>query len=383
MTLLHGHHLEVWKGRIMKSNRDFGRKGSQNRNPVRVVDFTPCGTMAIVHPSGHKQTDTVPVSSLLPFWSRNNDLRTQMSTKIPKLRNLPLDKFIGRRIKAPIPDQGFCPCVLVAFKGEMATVEIKHRGVPKHYEVKVDTLNPNWASNQDLFQEHMALRGAPEGVEVVSVAKAFDAAMDQHPGILIPQPEKAPEPVLASVESIKPKPTPKPRTTPPVTKTHPSIPFLFPTKQVKHLIVGIDAVKGWDSDFEVLQTAIAERADHQEKVTRAMADLAEHDRFIQMCVDALQEKKVGVAWQEEHPAPPATNVKNFSGQVNTPEKSFPPGELLKRLLGRMVPLRTYRQPELAELVEHENNTRFTNILQAALNQTKDIVRVERGVYQLK
>jgi len=79
--LLHGVPIEKWVGRWMKSNRDGGKKGSQNRHPVRVISFFPKTGEAQVIPGGHKQPEIVPISQLLPWWSENDDLRNPNMAK--------------------------------------------------------------------------------------------------------------------------------------------------------------------------------------------------------------------------------------------------------------------------------------------------------------
>ena len=75
ITHLYNIPLEVWVGRMMKCDSQKKGAGTLSRNPVKVLAFDADKGTATVHPSGHKRTDLVKINQLLPWWSRNDDLR--------------------------------------------------------------------------------------------------------------------------------------------------------------------------------------------------------------------------------------------------------------------------------------------------------------------
>jgi nucleotide-binding universal stress UspA family protein len=60
---------------MMKGEGHTKGRGTKARNPVKVIGFNVHGTLAEVHPSGHKGTEWIPIKDLLPWWTRNHDLR--------------------------------------------------------------------------------------------------------------------------------------------------------------------------------------------------------------------------------------------------------------------------------------------------------------------
>jgi hypothetical protein len=73
--LLHGVPLHEWIGRMMKGEGPGRGKGRKARNPVKIIGFHNRGKIAEVHPSGHKGMEFVELDKLLPWWTRNDDLR--------------------------------------------------------------------------------------------------------------------------------------------------------------------------------------------------------------------------------------------------------------------------------------------------------------------
>lgn len=355
MTHLHGIPLEKWVGRMMKCDSGIKKRNSLSRNPVKIVSFDKHGETATVHPSGHKGTEVVKLECLLPWWSRNNDLRIEQNMKpnIEIFHHLPVERFFGRRIKASLGDRGVCVVTLDCVKGDKFGVHWLVRGVRKEEWVSNIVCTPNWPENQDLLQESMNAKAKKPQASIGSLQNAFD----QVETTLSPEPHKAAEPLVDQNVDEEPieafKLVQEPYTGKETNEELEAKGFIIgpsgqyakrgqeiqkvpsyvsgkrngglgraasltpeqrsaiakkasdarwgnkPTqmKIIKKIVVNIDVAPGWDKDFEELQKTLAAESIHRKAIEEAQKALQEHDGLVQLCVDTLTEKGVEIIWE--------------------------------------------------------------------------------------
>lgn len=96
-TLLHGVPLHAWIGRQVKLNsRDAP---GDARKPGVVKSFNEKAGTATVQPGGHRGTVVVPIAAILPWWSRNDDLRRKYGVAEPT----PLQDLMSLRTRPAPP----------------------------------------------------------------------------------------------------------------------------------------------------------------------------------------------------------------------------------------------------------------------------------------
>ncbi len=378
MTHLHGIPFEQWIGRMVKCNTGLNKRGSLSRNPAKIISFGKNGDTVTVHPSGHKRTEEVSIDSILPWWSRNNDLRKTMKPNIEIFHHLPVERFFGRRIKASLGDRGVCVVTLDAVKGDKFAVHWLVRGARKEEWVNNVFCTPNWSENQDLFQESMmAKTKKPEqsdgfGITPNSFGKALDVAIEASKPTEVVLPEK-PLPLQASVEKVV-SDHPVPKLGPITVQRHTDYPFTQPImeahKKIKQIVVNIDADPAWSKDFEELQKTIKAESVHREAIAAAQKALADHDGLVQLCVDSLTEKGVQVIWEGTPVFQTTITIpRSLTSAGTTPDEYLGKGSterFIKKIKELMEPGIRYTGMQIAEMVGIPFNKTFQNRLGSAM-----------------
>jgi hypothetical protein len=233
-----------------------------------------------------------------------------------KIDGLPATRFIGRRVKAMLPDSVFTTVVCQGTFKKSVVVDCVVQGRTRQYHVSPKHVKPNWVENEDLQQEALALGVRYTGQ--VNVGRALEVAKE------------------AAVKPEKPKPVPPPREDPPplpqrcqeaVAAVEPSIeippPPLHTMPEEPTTVSKFAAITGvqasitadptWVSDFSELQSLIAAgqgRRDRLEALRKEIQQLegSEGDdlAMIELYVDALLQK--GVTVQRDAPQQGALQV---------------------------------------------------------------------------
>lgn len=114
-----GLDAHLFVGRRIKVH---SKQGSQHGTPAKLVSLVN-GKRALVHPEGHKGTDTVDIDTIWPWWSQNPDLQEKLKDLdiIPNIPAIPSVERLsgegalpGEPAVKPQPEKPTVPVEVVA-----------------------------------------------------------------------------------------------------------------------------------------------------------------------------------------------------------------------------------------------------------------------------
>ncbi len=231
------------------------------------------------------------------------------------LGGLPVERFVGRRIKAQIPDQGFCVVKCVEALWGKLVVEIKVKGSKRLYPVTLTNCNPNWTENTDLKEEAESIIASPDALQ--GLKDELDARMA--PTVPKPPPEPSRVAPAAKYEPFSAAPDPTPVITPysgPLLPSSPvpSVPAKPSSAGGTRLDIDHDFDPTWIDDYRELQKTLQEN----DEITLQQAELKNrllaNTEMVQLCLAEMARKGVRIVPGDSapivtaiapHPAPVA------------------------------------------------------------------------------
>lgn len=320
--LLHGVPLHEWVGRMMKGEGHTKGRGTKARNPVKVIGFIAGGKLAEVHPSGHKGTEIVPLSDLLPWWTRNDDLRKKYKVEATNEE----DEVLG----------------------DVANISQLNRIGFNFAESPVDRK----------FSTPCASPQVPEPEPVVEP---------------LPQPEpvQTPVPALPMKPFIKPEPASAPQ---------------IPAIGIRRIIVDPNASTTWMDDLAQIKEAISHKQAADQQVLIAQRNAEEAQGIVKAYADGLASKGVTIEWDLPELPVVTSLKKTASPRARTeqdiPETSLPAvRDYRNRLIKQMVVGRTYNREDLRIMLQAEDSEAFTKLMTHTFKNHPRLHRVQGNRYQ--
>lgn len=376
-THLHGVPLQEWVGRQVKlDSRDAP---GDARKPATIKAFNPKAGTAKVQPGGHKGNVEIPLDKILPWWSRNDDLRRKYGIQEdgtePRFMfmQLPLERFFGRMLKAFLPDQGVA-YVLLDGPSPAGVFVTNRKGV--QWEIGIEALLPNWPDNRDLQQESIA---ASRGENINSLGKAFETAFkpvasthNHHEPILPTSPETKPESFQGNEteESTTNRPVGTLVGTSRTEVDHESSQkgppgrkeqaMTTPLRSIKRILVDPKASSTWMEDYKALEDALRGVGEAEKDLAAAEHHLAVSRSLVDTYIGALDGVGVQIEWDEpEEPAAPVVSVISGLSELDANRvKSF-----RATLIKQMNPGRKYTKQALLQILNEQDNATTKKILQ--------------------
>lgn len=196
------------------------------------------------------------------------------------LAGLPVERYVGRFIKARIPDQGYCRVKCIEALWGKLVVEIRVKGTKRHYQIPLVDCNPNWTENTDLKREVETAAASPEALR--ELIDELDSRKG-HFSVPKSEPAKPPEPSKPKPEPVKPVSVPPSSSSGVNLKISPSADFT------------------WVEDYKVLQQSIME----MEAIKIELDVLTQRERsnneLIALCLVEMAKKGVTI---QDFIAPP-------------------------------------------------------------------------------
>lgn len=336
-----------------------------SRNPCIIKSFNAKAGTVTVAPKGHKGDEEMEIRHLLPWWSKNNDLREKYfqngNTSTIMFHHLPLSRFYDRQLKVLMPKRGMLWVKLLGetYDGK-AVIEELTLGI-KH-EVSLDILLPNWGVNRDLQEESFLAEEAAKGKSINSIANAFNQA----------------KPIVAAIPDLEAK---EPATCraddPPRKESQPALPDagveerpegrkeqamnqkIKSSTLVRRIIVDPNADDDWMVNYASLKDAITLIA-----VTEAAIETAkrEHEAACELAhshSELLKGKGVEVEWCDEPtdtlsevPLKKSESVDDaFDIDAPTDWEMRKILEFRKKLHKQMIPGREYNKETIVEMLQ--------------------------------
>ncbi len=207
------------------------------------------------------------------------------------LGGLPIERFVNRRIKARIPDQGICVVKCIeALWGKMK-VEITVKGTKRHHLVPLTECNPNWTENTDLREEANSIMASPDALQ------GLKDELDRRLAPSVPKPPS--EPVKAAPAAI-PEPLPVGACSG-VFSPPPSVPAISaypvlskPAAGGTRLDIDPQFDPTWIDDYRILQQTLQEN-DALVKVEKELKkQLSANTEMVEMCLSEMARKGVRI-----------------------------------------------------------------------------------------
>ncbi len=328
-THLHGVPLNKWIGRMMKSAHN-NRVSGKARHTVKVIGFDPKNATALVHPSGHKGTEVTSLEHLIPWWSRNDDLR---------------QKYGGKGKDAQFMQEAFDECLdAVLYK-------------PKPPETSLEESDRQiWEARQQqrikpTIHEKAPTPSLPEEVSHSSPQRQSNSESKPEPrgclsdGVTEIGSETAP---------CHPQARPEGRKEQAMTRT------------IKQIVINPNASSTWMDDYKALQEAMSMVKAREDAVVQAHLEHAKEtvDTFIA----ALDGMGVSIEWDEpvvdptyedrrRDPNPLRTAIRSNTPTRKVPsERDIPEIDLARvrrfrhALVNQMVPGRSYDRAQILKML---------------------------------
>lgn len=307
-TTLHGVPLNEWVGRMMKSSHK-NRVSGKARHTVKVISLNPDTKEAVVHPSGHRNTEITPFRHLLPWWSRNDDLRKKYGVD-----RLEMESILGAS----------------------EAIQQGHR-IGKNQAGETCEAAP---ARNPVLESVSAWPRSDAGKAMISQEEgSITAGSPETPALFKELPPR----------TIQMNPNQKLNVIPP----GPQAPQ-EPLRTIRRIIVDPNASLTWMEDYKALQDALQGVKDEEHRLEMAKQAVAIAHEMVNTFVAALDGVGVQIEWDEPAPEsePEVSAITGLSELDTARVKVF-----RNALIRQMNPGRQYdREGIMAILGEPENAT---------------------------